>query len=112
MCGRDDVQHLLDDATHFEHVAHGGLPCGDLNHDHAPATRRRVEIIHEVLSTGNGCRHRFTLTPECERVAAALAEDDEDTRCECGHDRYEHPMPCSASECGCMEFRPDVEFRP
>lgn len=47
-----------------------------------------------------------------ERIADKMeapvkAEDRDDQPCRaCGHDGYEHPQACSASDCGCMGFRP------
>ena len=39
-----------------------------------------------------------------EAQAVLVALEDEDRMCRCGHDEYEHPQPCSASDCGCMAF--------
>lgn len=63
-----------------------------------------ASIIHETLATGHGCHHPKFGTPECVRVAEALASTNESDPCRCGHSRYEHPQPCSASACGCIEF--------
>jgi len=33
-----------------------------------------------------------------------LVPSDEGASCQCGHDQYAHPQPCSESGCSCIAF--------
>jgi hypothetical protein len=89
MCGRDDDTSMID----------------------APL-KRRVDAIHDALVAGRtGCHHprHGESKPTCEQVDQAIGDPDEADPCKCGHSRYEHPSPCSVSECGCSAFRTSDE---